>query len=178
MDDFKVSDLAKLWRTLTKLVKRRTTRVTVRELIEFDCSMLPPGSGHFFFARFDLFEFHCFTQPPVSGQTIGPLFHFWLRTCGSWKSRNMLTRAGLTADEMKRMMIQEGPKWFFHTITTLCSRGTTCNLQVFFMSMILQFRGLSRNGSDLIAATGMTLTRSTYGRFLEGFIAREEETLR
>jgi hypothetical protein len=46
------------------------------------------------------------------------------------------------------------------------------------MSMVMQFRGLSRNGSDLIAATGTTLTRSTFGRFQDKFLAGEEEKLR
>jgi hypothetical protein len=110
MADLTVDQIIRLWKKLTLLVKERKTRVTVREMIEYDQSLLPVGSGQFYFFQFDLLCFvslKSLTHLSVSGQIIGPLFLFWLKISGSWKSRKYLTAGVVVPAVLEAMMTRE-----------------------------------------------------------------------
>jgi hypothetical protein len=74
---------------------------------------------------------------------------------------------GQRANIIKR----EGVKWFFNVIVTLANRGKKCTLQLFYLTMLLQFRGLSKNASDLTSHMGFTLGKRTYGRYEQAYLA-------
>jgi hypothetical protein len=113
---------------------------------------------------------------------VGNLFEHWLVSAGSWLTRQYMKKQHLNmpldneqrADIIKR----EGPKWFFSVITGLHNRGKKCSLQLFYLTMLLQFRGLSKNASNLTSHMGFTLVKRTYGRYEEAYLAEMQWELR
>jgi hypothetical protein len=55
---------------------------------------------------------------------------------------------------------------FYTWVIQSCAlRGKSANRQLFYLSVLLQFRGLSRNGLRLISCFNLTLPPSTFDRF-------------
>jgi hypothetical protein len=108
----------------------------------------------------------------ISAFGLGALLEHWLITAGSWTVRKLMKDPLTPIADLEVVMKKERGKWFQSTVMTLCNRSSTCNLQLFFISMILQFKGLSRNGSDFTAGMGLTLTRSTYTRHERTFMVK------
>ena len=113
-----------------------------------------------------------------SGHGFGVLFTHWLVAAGSWKTRGLMRHLPLSQQDRNDIIRVEGPHWLFFVIKTLCHRGKTCGLQLFFGSMVLQFRGLSRHGSGFSAALGITQKRTTYRRFEAAFVETQKDKIR
>ena len=85
-----------------------------------------------------------------------------------------MTKGERTDQERANIIKNQGPKWFLYVITTLANRCKTCTRQLYYLTMVLQFRGLSGAASNLTSHLGLTMQTRSYKRYDEEFMAELE----
>ena len=80
--------------------------------------------------------------------------------------------------EVRELIKRFQKKFMMHALISLHTRGVSANRQIFFLSLSLQFRGLSRNGLTMMASLGASLDHRTYGRHRLKVLAMQVKELR
>ena len=107
---------------------------------------------------------------------IGALFEWMISVFGAGTSRKTLgilktDDHGLdVAIESKRLFHDERVPFFFHVMSALASRGRSANMQLFFITLVMRFRGLSVSGLEMMSKMNIGLGKRTYGRFKKCFL--------
>jgi len=72
--------------------------------------------------------------------------------------------------KLKSLVRNEHVSFYFNTMFTLHSRGTSAHKQIFFISFLLRHKGLSRSGLAILASANVTLPATTYDRERESHL--------
>ena len=90
----------------------------------------------------------------------------WLRKKWTKSKSNRLPGVQLIDIETEEFLHTKCRVDFFTWLLWACStRGTSANRQLFYMTVLMQFRGLSRLGMQLVSCFKLTLAPSTFDRF-------------
>lgn len=113
------------------------------------------------------------------------LLEVFIQTSGSYTSRRLFTklrtmhrRGQNDAKTAARLVRDEAIGFFFHAISQLANRGRSAKRQLFFFSLVMQHRGLSRNGLGLLKNMNLGLPPSTYDEELVTALTREAKNRR
>ena len=68
--------------------------------------------------------------------------------------------------------------FYFYLLSTLASRGTSANRQLFFITLVIKHKGLSRNGMRLFGIMNLGLPPRSYDPKLVAFTERVDEERR
>ena len=68
--------------------------------------------------------------------------------------------------------------FYFYLLSTLASRGTSANRQLFFITLVIKHKGLSRNGMRLFGIMNLGLPPRSYDPELVAFTERVDEERR
>lgn len=112
----------------------------------------------------------------------------YVLTNGSYKSRRMFKAEvkKISADPLYEFdsgisaLILENEKrgFFMHVLSCLLSRGQAGNGQMFFISLLINFRGLSRSGMKMLKALNCCVPITTFDDRLKGYVLVQEAKLR
>ena len=120
--------------------------------------------------------------------TGGAMMEAYICTNGSYQSRRMFKA------ELKRMpdnptyqfdtavdhSILENEKrgFFMHILSGLLGRGQAGNEQMFYISLLINFRGLSRSGMKMLKALNCCVPIATFDDKLRIYVVGQEEKVR
>ncbi len=78
------------------------------------------------------------------------------------------------------MLILENEKrgFFMFVLSCLLSRGQAGNGQMFYISLLINFRGLSRSGMTMLKALNCCVPISTFDDKLKAYVLVQEDKLR
>ena len=68
--------------------------------------------------------------------------------------------------------------FYLYLLSTLASRGTSANRQLFFITLAIKHKGLSRNGMRLFGIMNLGLPPRSYDPELVAFTERDDEERR
>lgn len=118
----------------------------------------------------------------------GLLFEVFIINSGSFNSRRALRAEckRLSADPTsifdpqvaQQIVTNDKRSFFMHVLTTLVARGTAGNYQLFFITLLLNFRGLSREGMRFLSSLNCCIPITTYDRLLKEQLNTHEQMLR
>ena len=74
--------------------------------------------------------------------------------------------------EVEEIVTGARNSFYFHLLSTLASRGTSANRQLFFITLVMKHKGLSRNGLRLFGLMNLGLPPRSYDPELEAFSER------
>ena len=112
----------------------------------------------------------------------------YIMTNGSFQSRRLFhaevkeisqdpTRrfnVGLT----QRLVDTEKRGFYMQVLTTLMSRGQAANAQMFYITLLINFRGLSRSGMKMLSALNCCIPIATYDMKLKTYVDLQKTTIR
>jgi hypothetical protein len=116
---------------------------------------------------------------PRLGISGGLLFENFVATSGRRTSRRAIValaklcheeKRECTDIESERMLSEERAGFFSFILTSLANRGRSANRQLFFMSLLVQARGLSRTGMEFQSKMNMCLAPRTFDLELATFM--------
>lgn len=112
----------------------------------------------------------------------------FILTNGSYKSRRLFkTQLKLMEDnaghqfeyDIAQHIIEHEKRGFFMFILTgLLGRGQAGNGQMFYISLLINFRGLSRSGMKMLKALNCCVPITTFDEKLKTYILVQEQKLR
>ena len=70
-------------------------------------------------------------------------------------NRDMDARLDMLVDKAKN-------SFYFHVLSSVASRGTAANRQLFFVSLVMRHKGLSRSGLELLGAMNLGLAPRSF----------------
>ena len=118
----------------------------------------------------------------------GLLFEVFIINSGSYQSRRAFSAqcrrlnadptSTFDAQVAQQIVDSDKQSFFMHILTTLVARGTSAHYQLFFISLLLNFRGLSRDGMRFLSRLNCCIPVSTYDRFIKKQVAEQEVILR
>lgn len=74
--------------------------------------------------------------------------------------------------EVEEIVTGARNSFYFHLLSTLASRGTSANRQLFFITLVMKHKGLSRNGLRLFGLMNLGLPPRSYDPELVAFSER------
>ena len=112
----------------------------------------------------------------------------YVLTNGSYKSRRLfkaeLKKIGndplydFDSEISARILENEKRGFFMFVLSCLLSRGQAGNGQMFYISLLINFRGLSRSGMKMLKALNCCVPISTFDDKLKAYVLVQEERLR
>ena len=123
----------------------------------------------------------------VAVPTGGLLLEGFLKTSSNYVTRRLwnsvLKKISRDPDydcETEVQEIVDGARnsFYFYLLTTLASRGTSANRQLFFITLVIKHKGLSRNGMRLFGIMNLGLPPRSYDPELVAFTERVKEERR
>ena len=97
---------------------------------------------------------------------IGSLFEARLLTCGKHTSRKVLNKLldgeAVSDDDIKAVIKSERTNFYFYILHCLNNMGLSAQRQMFYVTLVAKFRGLSWSGLALLSSMGSCLSRGTY----------------
>ena len=134
--------------------------------------------------RFFCFVFIC--NGLVS--TGGALLEAYVLTNGSYKSRRLFKAQLRTISndplldfdaEIGALILENEKRGFFmFVLSGLLSRGQAGNGQMFYISLLINFRGLSRSGMKMLKALNCCVPITTFDDMLKAYVVVQENKLR
>ena len=120
--------------------------------------------------------------------TGGALLEAYVLTNGSYKSRRLFKTQlkQITDDPLHNfdpeigLLILENEKrgFFMFVLSCLLSRGQAGNGQMFYISLLINFRGLSRSGMKMLKALNCCVPITTFDDKLKAYVLVQEDKLR
>lgn len=110
----------------------------------------------------------------ISVRQGGMLFEHFVESFSAERIRRKWKRAkkAMTDDDVyiddvvEDELVRDTRVAFFTWVIQSCAvRSTAVNRQLFYLSVLLQFRGLSRNGLRLVSCFNLTLPPTTFDRY-------------
>ena len=180
MEDVSPFQIARMYESLEALMRHRQMPMSIEEMLELTEDVEPSKFGIPIF----LTQSWCMCVVFVSVGNGGMLFEFFLTTSASYTLRRKwaTVRQELKDDPSKDMsedfaeLLREGgTSFFFHVLSTLASRGRAAQRQLFYMSLVMQHKGLSRSGLLLLSNMNLGLSPRTFDLELQRHAIEEEE---
>lgn len=78
----------------------------------------------------------------------------------------------------QRLVDTEKRGFYMHVLTTLMARGQSANAQMFYITLLINFRGLSRSGMKMLSALNCCIPIATYDAKLKTYVDLQRETVR
>ena len=122
----------------------------------------------------------------LSVDSIGSMFHFFMYEFASPGDKKKLialheshTDATDTEHQVtvSRLVKTYRRAWYTKVLTSLNLRGRAANFQMFYLTMLLHFRGLSKNGSSFLHKLGLSLSDTTFRRYRRLVIEQQQAYL-
>ena len=79
---------------------------------------------------------------------------------------------------MGKIICNEKIAFYMHTLIGMANRGSSCVLQIFYLSLVLNFRGLSKNAIDMTSNLKFTLPKTTFRRYWNAELKKIQENNR
>lgn len=108
----------------------------------------------------------------------------WFKLCSPWTYKNQYRRlvkrhkqdsdTDLTV-EIKNLINSCRALFVAYILTAI---GKQANCQIFYITLVIRMRGLSRNGLDFLSSFGTTLSLRTFDVYFDAFLARIREANR
>ena len=83
-----------------------------------------------------------------------------------------------TRDEMESLTSGIKAPFLTYVMSTLASRGTSANNQLFIFSSLLKHKGLSNSGLDIMARLNLACSDRSFRREEEALLLREQSSIR
>ena len=115
------------------------------------------------------------------------MFENYVLCSGSYTSRKRLTSIAAkcsresrkaTITETQAIVTADANGFYFNLISTLANRGNSATRQLFYLSLLLRHKGLSRTGLDLVHDMNMTLSSRTFDTERKLYLIRTEATIK
>ena len=108
----------------------------------------------------------------------------WFKLCSPWTYKNQYRRlvkrhkqdsdTDLTV-EIENLINSCRVLFVAYILTAI---GKQANCQIFYITLVIRMRGLSRNGLDFLSSFGTTLSLRTFDVYFDAFLARIREANR
>ncbi len=154
MDIAAIAVQMRTWKIqLAKELKKVKTRATYSEILE-------------------MAERICPTYLHFGG---GQLFLSWFIENGKLSIRQWADTEENWSEELRRLIRKEEvPRWIFHILSSLNGISQKNTAQLFYPTLALDFKGLSRTGMNIQAATGAALQAKQYDRMKAEVVQQEK----
>ena len=185
-----MKEVSASWRTIESFIRQANERIGPDLMLEISQTIQPAKHSTVILCSL-LFlhdDVHFYSFVNVVVQVGGLLFEVFIMNSGSFKSRRAFSaecqrlnadpHGTFDTDVVQQIVDNDKRSFFMHVITTLMSRGTAGNFQMFFVSLLLNFRGLSREGMRFLSSLNCCIPVSTYDRLIQEQLTAQEEILR
>ena len=181
--DSTMTDLSKCWQRLSREVSGHKDRLTCDEMIDL-CELA--GASAFGMIRFATFNF-IIVITCDSGLKGGLLFEYFVFLAANYESRRLwrsvrkdccINARQVSADENRRLVKMAKVSFYFHVLSTLGSRGTSANRQLFYLTLLFRHKGLSRSGIEVMNRMNIALPLRSFDKEVSDHLYRYEETVR
>lgn len=116
--------------------------------------------------------------------TGGILFEMFLGFYASYSSRRLWIHLKQevkdnphsdVSEVVESIVCKSRNSFYFHLLSCLRSRGTSVNKQLFYLTLIMQHKGLSRSGMQLLGLMNLCLSPRSYDPMLLDHVQYEIE---
>lgn len=120
-------------------------------------------------------------------ETGGLLLEVFLKTSSNYSTRRAWNRLLGNVQrnpsydrgvEVEEIVSGARNSFYFHLLSTMASRGQSVNRQLFFITLVMKHKGLSRNGLNLFSQMNLGLSNRSFDSELVAFEMRIEQERR
>jgi len=106
----------------------------------------------------------------------GYLFKFWFFAHGKEELRKQCKRLhdrvlGLRSQLWLEVLRSHGPNFFVYAIKAVKDKSNKTTRQLFFLTLMLDWRGLSKHSLSVFGKSNLSLKKNTYLRLLQKFVS-------
>ena len=183
MSNITLSAVTKAIETLESMVRAEKEYITIAEMLDI-AHIAEEGA----LGIFNTSVFTCSSDVLFRiVATGGLLMEAFLQTSSNyvtrraWMSVLQKVRANPVYDhkmEVEEIVTAARNSFYFYLLSTLASRGTSANRQLFFITLVIKHKGLSRNGLRLFGLMNLGLSPRSYDPELAAFSERVDQERR
>ena len=164
MSNITLSAVTKAIETLESLVRAETEYITIAEMLDIAHIAEEGALG---IVNVSVFTFSSDVLCLIVA-TGGLLMEAFLQTSSNyvtrraWRSVMQRVKANPDYDhelEVEEIVTAARNSFYFYMLSTLASRGTSANRQLFFITLVIKHKGLSRNGLRLFGLMSLGLSK-------------------
>ena len=96
----------------------------------------------------------------------------WRSVLKSWTEHKAIIST------VEDMITSVQAKFYFFVLRSLCGRGRQCTVQLFYITLLLNHKGLSRTGIHATRQMNLTLAPRTYDEELQRHLIRQDHLIR
>lgn len=183
MSNITLSAMAKAIETVEAIVRAEKEYITIAEMLDITRIAEAGDLGVVIICKMPFQS----SVICLIGATGGLLMEAFLQTSSNYVTRrawrSVLQRVKANPDYDHKVEVEEiinGARnsFYFYVLSTLASRGTAANRQLFFITLVMKHKGLSRNGLRLFGLMNLGLSPRSYDPELVAFSKRVDEERR
>ena len=183
MSNITLSAVTKAIETLESMVRAEKEYITIAEMLDI-AHIAQAGALGIYKCLCFTFLHNVLCLIVASG---GLLMEAFLQTSSNyvtrraWRSVMKKVKANPDYDhkiEVEEIVTAARNSFYFYLLSTLASRGTSANRQLFFITLVIKHKGLSRNGLRLFGLMNLGLSPRSYDPELAAFSERVDQERR
>lgn len=179
MVDLTSTQLSAILRRAGKRIADYSERLTVSNMLQISHEIEPGIVGE---CHFDaLLSSPCVITVNSGGRLLEHFLtvHSSYSIRRSWRSLlKSWARYEQIAPALADMILSVQAKFYFFVLRSLSGRGRQCTMQLFYITLLLSHKGLSRTGINATSQMSLTLPPRTYDDELQRHLMRQDHKIR